>query len=377
MKISQFFSLLFYLLACAYCPVAEAQSDEIKIGWVGPLTGSSAVLGVDSLKAIQMAFDEINSEGGIHGAKLKLIAEDDQYLTAKTVTSYQKLVSSDGVKFLFVLTYGGIFAVADRAKRDGVVIVDPLDCNERIGALNENVLCIAKTTEDLGTLIADHVVENSNTPVGILYFEADPFPKETAEHAHKRLKERGVTPVVYEGYAADTRDFKPLIERLRSFKVKSLVMYGYDEMGLLARQIRDLGLRIQLYSFAPVTSPGFLQSAHGSAEGIIIVNWTGEGGDILKQFLAQFRAKEGRDPLVHISTLPSYDTSKILAQCLRQNSFDARSKSVDATRLLQCFYEIKNYSGISGVVTMDPDGVTRSFHHGLASLTGSELVPIK
>jgi hypothetical protein len=32
-------------------------------------------------------------------------------------------------------------------------------------------------------MIADQVVENGNTPVGILYFEADPFPKETAEHA--------------------------------------------------------------------------------------------------------------------------------------------------------------------------------------------------
>lgn len=64
-----------------------------------------------------------------------------------------------------------------------MAIVDPLDCNDRIGALNEHVLCAAKTTESLGTMIADQVVENGNTPVGILYFEADPFPKETAEHA--------------------------------------------------------------------------------------------------------------------------------------------------------------------------------------------------
>lgn len=366
-------------LLCAICkPVVQAQEQEreIKIGWIGPLSGSSAVLGVDSVAAAQMAFNEINAAGGVHGVKLKLIAEDDQYLTSKTVAAYQKLVSADGVKFVFVLTYGGIFAVAERAKRDGIVIVDPLDCNERIGALNEHVLCVAKTTESLGTVIADQVVEHGMTPTGILYFESDPFPKETAEHARARLAERGVTPAVYEGYAAETRDFNPLVERLRAAKVKSLIMYGYDEMGQLARQVRDRGLQLKLYSFATVTSPGFLHSAQGSAEGITIVNWTGEGGAALERFLGQFRREKGRDPFIHLSTIPSYDVAVLLARCLKQGAFNIADQTVATAPLLKCFYETKNYAGISGNITMDSDGVTRSFNHVLATLKGSELVPL-
>lgn len=356
---------------------ASAQQGEIKIGWIGPLTGPSAVLGVDSLKAVQMAFDDVNAKGGVNGLKLKLFVEDDQYSTPKTLSAYQKLVSSDGVKFVFVLTYGGIFAINERAKKDGVVVVDPLDCNDRIGALNDHILCVAKTTESLGTLIADHVVEHTNTPVGMLYFESDPFPKETAESALQRLKERGVTPALYEGYAAGTTDFKSLIQRLRSAKVKSVIMYGYDEMGLLARQIRDLGLQPQLYSFATVTSPGFLQSAQGSADGIIIVNWVGEGGEPLKKFMQEFHAKEKRDPFIHISTLPSYDVAQILSKCLSSEAATDKAGVVDSKKLLECFYKTKDYRGISGTITMDSDGVTRSFNHILAKLRGSELVRIE
>lgn len=361
------------LFTLTFIHSAHAQRNEIKIGWIGPLTGASAVLGVDSLKATQMALEEINSQGGINGSKLQLVVEDDQYATAKTVAAYQKLVSSDGVKFIFVLTYGGIFAVADRARRDDVVIVDPLDCNDRIGALNDHVLCVAKTTEGLGIEIAEHVVKHTNTPVGLLYFESDPFPKETAEQAHQRLKELGVTPVVYEGYAADTRDFKPLIQRLKAAKVKSLIMYGYDEMGLLARQARDLGLKVQLYGFATVTSPGFLDSAQGSAEGLILVNWVGEGGELLQKFLAKFREREKRGPLVHLSTLPSYDVAKIAAGCFANGAVNTQDSVVDPAKLLKCLYETKDYAGISGKVTMGPDGVTRSFHHVLAVLKGTEV----
>lgn len=155
-------------------------------------------------------------------------------------------------------------------------------------------------------------------------------------------------------------------------------MYGYDEMGLLARQVRDLRLDVKLYSFATVTSPGFLQAAQGSAEGIVIVHWSGEGGERLQKFLAQFKAKEGREPYLHISTLPTYDVAKLIARCIDKGKSSSGAKSnFTSELLLPCLYKTKDYLGVSGLITMDADGVTRSFHHGLTELRGTELKPLK
>jgi hypothetical protein len=89
----------------------------------------------------------------------------------------------------------------------------------------------------------------------------------------------------------------------------------------------------------------------------------------LKPSWKNFEKKEGRDPFLHVSTLPSYDVAMILAGCLTKAE---SHREVDAAHLLGCFYATKGYSGISGSVTVDPDGVTRSFHHILATLKGSK-----
>ena len=38
--------------------VQVVSAEEIKIGWIGPLTGDAAALGVDSLRALQLKISE-------------------------------------------------------------------------------------------------------------------------------------------------------------------------------------------------------------------------------------------------------------------------------------------------------------------------------
>ena len=60
--------------------------DPIKIGWIGPLSGCCSVTGVDSVKAVQMVFDQVNSTGGINGHPLILKVEDDRYETNLSIS---------------------------------------------------------------------------------------------------------------------------------------------------------------------------------------------------------------------------------------------------------------------------------------------------
>jgi branched-chain amino acid transport system substrate-binding protein len=107
-----FLLTLFMISQLVLLSFGEATAEDlIKVGWIGPLTGDAAVLGVDSVKVAQDVFAEANNAGGINGHKIKLYVEDDQYQTAKTISAYRKLVNFEGVKVIFVITYGGILAV--------------------------------------------------------------------------------------------------------------------------------------------------------------------------------------------------------------------------------------------------------------------------
>src|SRR2546430_9215870 len=70
-------------------------ATEIVIGTHQDLSGPIKVWGVPVLNGMKLAVEEINAKGGIHGRKLKLIAEDSQYDPKKAVLASQKLVEKD------------------------------------------------------------------------------------------------------------------------------------------------------------------------------------------------------------------------------------------------------------------------------------------
>ena len=57
---------------------SESASSEVKIGFIGPLTGDYANYGTLCRQAVEMAIDECNAKGGIDGMTVKLIAEDSE-----------------------------------------------------------------------------------------------------------------------------------------------------------------------------------------------------------------------------------------------------------------------------------------------------------
>lgn len=70
---------------------------EIVIGGHHDLQGIFAAFSVPAVKAIQLYFDKVNAEGGVHGRKLKYIAEDHGYQVPKAVQAANKLVNRDKV----------------------------------------------------------------------------------------------------------------------------------------------------------------------------------------------------------------------------------------------------------------------------------------
>lgn len=70
---------------------------EIVIGMMTDLSGVTAVQGTNAANAIRMAFEDINAKGGIHGRKIRFIAEDMEYMVPKAVQAMNKLINLDNI----------------------------------------------------------------------------------------------------------------------------------------------------------------------------------------------------------------------------------------------------------------------------------------
>ena len=107
-------------------------------------------------------------------------------------------------------------ALANRAKEDGVVSIDTLDCDDELAALPENIFCVAKRTEDLGILGAQHAIRSRHLPAAIIYAEGDPFTPKVAKAAYDMLMAEGGSVVTYEGITGSSPDFRALLLKLKA-----------------------------------------------------------------------------------------------------------------------------------------------------------------
>ena len=309
------------------------------------MTGQSAVLGMDSAVAAEIAVEEINTAGGVAGKKIKLILEDDQYDAKKTVSAYQKLVDVDGAKVIVISTYSGVFVLAERAKQDGVVLVDPLDCNSELAALGDHVFCLATDSESIAEILAEETEKSEVKKVGVLFFQSDAFMPLVKDVF---VSEFGGKVILVEGYSAGTSDFRTSISKMMEQDVEAMVLLGYDETGFTMKQARTLGFEGQFYTTGTVTSPSLQKASAGNSEGTIFAFWDAQKDrEPAMSFTAKFIEKQGRPAILDLATYPTYDAVKVIAKALESND------------LKQGLLDIQGFAGATGNVSFSSDGTVR------------------
>ena len=99
MKLKYALTLVTLALTATY---SGAQSQgvsktEILVGTIQDFSGPLAGYGKQVRSGMTLRVEEVNEQGGVHGRKLKLAAEDDGYDPKKAVLAAQKLVNQDKV----------------------------------------------------------------------------------------------------------------------------------------------------------------------------------------------------------------------------------------------------------------------------------------
>lgn len=345
--------LVVTILIVLFGAIVFGQNSEevgtIKIGYIGPLTGPSAVLGMDAVKAVEIAVKEANDAGGVNGRQVELFVEDDQYLTKNTVSAYNKLVHTNKVKILLVASYGGLFAVKDLAVQDGVIIINPLDCNKEVADAQKNIFCIATETESIGEVLANQMLKEGKTTAGIMYSTKDTFMALVADAFTKTFEAKG-GKVQVESFNYDDKDFRTQLMKLK--ETEGLVLLGHDETGTIMKQARTLGMKQGFYTTGTITSPVAQELAVGNAEGTVLALWDANpDNQKAKTFNDNFVKLVGRNPIFTLTTHPAYDAVKILTDRVLPEVKSINAKEVRAELL-----KVSGYEGVTGTVNIDSSG---------------------
>jgi len=104
---------------------STVRADELRIGYLAPMTGIFAEVGKDMANGFQMYLDQVN--GDFAGANVKFILEDEMAKPATAVLKAEKLIRDDKVQLLV----GGLlasegYALAPLSTREKVVYVSSI-----------------------------------------------------------------------------------------------------------------------------------------------------------------------------------------------------------------------------------------------------------
>ncbi|MBX3530068.1 MAG: ABC transporter substrate-binding protein [Rhizobiaceae bacterium] len=214
-------SILAMGLAAGMAGVANAQqgvSDtEIVIGSNGDLSGVFAAFNVGAIKAAQMMFDDINAKGGIHGRKIRFIAEDHGYQVPKAVQNFNKLINSDKV-FAMILNLGtphniAGFPIMEAAK---VHNVSPLTAARQMieGDITYKWTGSSSYYDQLRAATRHLAKEKNAQEVCAMYIPSD-FGLEVYEGAKDEAEALGLKYAAETTHKPDEQDFVGAITKLK------------------------------------------------------------------------------------------------------------------------------------------------------------------
>lgn len=332
--------------------VAALAADPIKIGEVEPMTGKEAAFGQASHKGVMMAIEEINARGGLLGRQVVVVTDDNQSKPGDSATITKKLITRD--KVVAVLNGGSTAQCLETA---------PVCQNAKIPMMATTATA-AKVTEFgpfvfrncfidpfQGAVLAKFAATSLKAKkVAMLSSVSSPFSVGLADVFRTNFPKFGGTIALEQKYNDGEKDFRAQLTAIRTTNPEVLVVMGfYTEGGLIIRQARELGIKCPMISADGWEAPELLDTAGAAAENVYYSSHYSAESTVpeVQQFLAKYKAKYGGDAPESCAPL-AYDGMMILADAI------ARAKSTDANAIREALAATKNYPGVTGRTTIDP-----------------------
>lgn len=343
-------SLSVVLCFLTFLGSCHKNENVILIGEYGSLSGGTATFGQSTHQGIMLATEEMNAQGGLLDKKIKIITEDDQSKPEEAKTAILKLIKQNRViAILGEVASSRSLAAAPEAQKAKIPMISPASTNPKVTEVGDYIFraCFIDTFQ--GSTMAKFAINHLGLKrVAILKDIKNDYSVGLAQFFEKTFKELGgeITDVV--SYSEGDIEFRAQITRLKSKSPEGIFIPGYyTEVGLIARQARELGITGPLFGGDGWDSPKTVEIG-GSAvnDSYFSTHYASDDPNpIVQSFIKKYQEKYGERP--DAMAVLGYDAARIL--------FDAilRAGSQEPPKIRDALATTTKFLGVSGEISMD------------------------
>ena len=343
-----------FSIACVHkggTPARPAQTgDTIRVGVYGDTTGATSSFGQSTKNGIQLAFDEINAAGGVNGKKLEMIFEDDQGTPEKAKTVISKLINQDKVvAVLGEVASSNSLAAAPVAQEAKVPMITPSSTNPKVTEVGDYISRVCFIDPFQGSVMAKFAANTLKAKTAAIFGDnSSDYSKGLTQFFEQEFTKLGGTVITKQTYAQKDQDFKAQLTQMRDQKPDVIYIPGYyGEVGIIAKQARELGMNQPLLGGDGWDSPELWKLGGASLKNAYISNHYSadnpapEIQNFVKAYTAKFNVAP--DSLAALA----YDSAKVLADAIK------RAGGTDSAKLKEAINATKEFPGVTGTITLD------------------------
>jgi branched-chain amino acid transport system substrate-binding protein len=241
-------SILSMMLSFCICSPAGA-NELLKIGVIGPMSGSAAQWGIELARGAEIRADEINAAGGLHvGAQvydIQIVQYDHKANAAETITVVNKLAFQDKVKYIVGNAIGSTTAAAQTITEPNKILFTFISYGKKaLGA--QLPLSFRTDLSDVEVVEPFYRWLSETRPLvkRVAFLNPnDQSGKDTGIQQNEAAKSHGMTVVADEYYERDATNFYPLITRVLASKPDFIDLGSSSpgSAGLLLKQLQEMG----------------------------------------------------------------------------------------------------------------------------------------
>jgi branched-chain amino acid transport system substrate-binding protein len=300
-----------------------APKPPIKLGALIPLTGPSGATGLDMKDGYELAKAQINAAGGVNGAQIEVIYEDDKNDPATAVASFEKLANNDKVEVIM----GGLASTISAA------LIEPAKkAAIPMAWTGAAATAVEKGFVDQAFFFHYHPWEYQNSLSALAFLKSTPyktwaivyedglFGTGATDGLKAALPQQGQTVSIAEAFKTGSTDFTALMNRVKASNAEGLIVVPFagDIIPLLTT-MKEVGYKPKIVYASPPSFPADFGKSP-VAEGVSgLTLWTEDiPAPASKKFVADFKAKYGHSPVSYWSAL-AYTNLVTAVDALKQS----------------------------------------------------------
>lgn len=344
--------------ATSLAVAASAQSNVVKIGINQPLTGVVAASGTFVTNGAKIAADEINAKGGINGAKIQLVIEDNKSNPTEAANATEKLISRDKVPVLLG-AWGSTFTLASMPKimeYKVPMVVETSGADKITTSGNPYMFRICPTNEMEAQSFARHVGPLNIKKAEFLVVNND-WGRGSADSFKRMLEGKGVGVGRILTMDPSAQDVSSQLAQLKNGDADTLfVTTAVEQLTLVLKQIQSLGLKRQVITLGGSQSPDQLiahagAAANGTMHNVMFAPWFPEASNnppVAKAFIAEWN-KRGHEKAGLTEGFRGYDGIRTIAAAV------AKAGEADSEKIRAALWEVE-LTGLTGKIKFEKVG---------------------